>query len=172
MFSCPLTHALHPPPNTHSRKAGYGSYGPPDGWQRGARVILLREGEPASSSKTWLRLQDGSRLAQSSSDKSWWKPWEKQCVVNVCLAPAVKWGPWHHVVEVKCSAIKRRGSTPALLSLPFVSQRPSPRLPPPHPQVHVRVWSASHRPPHGPPRRWQARQQRWRPRRAPTHAGA
>ena len=29
----------------YGRKSGYGGYGPPAGWLRGARVILLREGE-------------------------------------------------------------------------------------------------------------------------------
>ena len=35
---CPAAHARR-------RKSGYGGYGPPAGWKRGGRVIVLREGQ-------------------------------------------------------------------------------------------------------------------------------
>ena len=48
-------------------KTGYGGYGPPKGWLRGARVILLREGQNTALSETWIRLEDGSVLHQAPS---------------------------------------------------------------------------------------------------------
>lgn len=59
------------------RKTGYGSYGPPKGWQHGARVIVLRQGEAARHSQTWLRLEDGSRQEQQASRKPWWSPFKQ-----------------------------------------------------------------------------------------------
>lgn len=52
-------------------KTGYSSYGPPAGWQRGARVVLLREGQAPGGSETWLRLEDGSRHTQRPSRPGW-----------------------------------------------------------------------------------------------------
>lgn len=49
------------------RKSGWGGYGPAAGVARGARVVLLRRGESAAHSETWLRLEDGSRLDQSTT---------------------------------------------------------------------------------------------------------
>lgn len=66
----PLTAALSPA----RHKSGYGSYGPPAGWQRGVRVIVLREGEDPALSETYIRLEDGTRVDQapSSTPASTW----------------------------------------------------------------------------------------------------
>ncbi|PRW60250.1 ser thr phosphatase family [Chlorella sorokiniana] len=53
----------------YGRKSGYGGYGPPPGWLRGARVIELRLGEDAAVSKTWIRQADGSVVLQEPSDQ-------------------------------------------------------------------------------------------------------
>ncbi|KAI8475327.1 MAG: Metallo-dependent phosphatase-like protein [Monoraphidium minutum] len=53
----------------YGRKSGFGSYGPPPGVLRGGRVLVLREGAAAAPAETWLRLEDGSRQDQASSDK-------------------------------------------------------------------------------------------------------
>jgi hypothetical protein len=52
LFVCQLTPAAClpacPPPRcrlAYGRKSGYGGYGPPEGWLRGARVIELRMGQ-------------------------------------------------------------------------------------------------------------------------------
>ena len=37
------------------------SYGPPLGWQRGSRVVVIREGVRGVS-ETWIRQEDGSRM--------------------------------------------------------------------------------------------------------------
>jgi len=42
----------------YGRKTGYGGYGPPKDWLRGARILEIQE-EPFAI-QTWLRLQDGS----------------------------------------------------------------------------------------------------------------
>ena len=39
----------------YGQKTGYGSYGPPPGIQKGARVLLLREGEQPGKGETWIR---------------------------------------------------------------------------------------------------------------------
>lgn len=49
--------------------AGYGSYGPPPGWGHGARVILLKAGQPAHEAETWIRLENGARVDQSKNPK-------------------------------------------------------------------------------------------------------
>ena len=41
-------------------KTGYGSYGPPAGWQRGARLLELRLGHAIQQTATWIRLEDGT----------------------------------------------------------------------------------------------------------------
>jgi hypothetical protein len=48
------------------RKSGYGGYGPA-GLQKGARVIVLVEGQDPSTSPTWIRQEDGSRVDQGPS---------------------------------------------------------------------------------------------------------
>ncbi|KAL4444638.1 hypothetical protein ABPG77_002455 [Micractinium sp. CCAP 211/92] len=53
----------------YGRKSGYGGYGPPQGWQRGARVVQLRPGEDTSRSETWIRMEDGSKVYQQKSDE-------------------------------------------------------------------------------------------------------
>ena len=53
------------------RKSGYGSYGP-SRRQKGARVIVLKRGEPADRSETYLRLADGSAFEQQAA---WRPPW-------------------------------------------------------------------------------------------------
>lgn len=53
----------------YGRKSGYGSYGPPGGWLRGARIITLREGHDPGLSDTYLRLEDGTAVQQASSIK-------------------------------------------------------------------------------------------------------
>lgn len=79
-------HAVHaslpsqlPPPPTPwplhcpvggRRKSGYGCYGPPEGWLRGARVILLHQGEDAACSETWVRQEDGSRADQAPTPEA------------------------------------------------------------------------------------------------------
>lgn len=73
---------------THRRKTGYGSYGPPQGWQHGARVILLRQGEPAHHSQTWLRMENGAHASQEASRKPWWSPFKQY----VCAFGACAWG--------------------------------------------------------------------------------
>jgi len=44
----------------YGRKTGYGGYGPPDGWLRGARVLEYTE-KPFSV-KMWIRQQDGTKV--------------------------------------------------------------------------------------------------------------
>ncbi|KAI3429468.1 hypothetical protein D9Q98_005560 [Chlorella vulgaris] len=51
----------------YGRKSGWGSYGPPQGWLRGARVIELRLGQDMADSETWIRQEDGSQAAQRPS---------------------------------------------------------------------------------------------------------
>eukprot|EP00892_Ulva_mutabilis_P003758 jgi/Ulvmu1/1754/UM117_0031.1 len=63
----------------YGRKSGYGSYGPPAGYLKGARVIVLREGEPADASETYLRLEDGSKFQQWPSSKPFWKRMQWSC---------------------------------------------------------------------------------------------
>jgi len=41
------------------RKTGYGCYGPPWGWQHGARVLEITENN-REATNTWLRLEDGT----------------------------------------------------------------------------------------------------------------
>eukprot|EP01104_Vermistella_antarctica_P008452 TRINITY_DN2114_c0_g1_i1.p1 TRINITY_DN2114_c0_g1~~TRINITY_DN2114_c0_g1_i1.p1 ORF type:complete len:179 (-),score=4.58 TRINITY_DN2114_c0_g1_i1:464-1000(-) len=45
---------------SYRRKTGYGGYGPPPGWLRGARVIEITESP--FSIRTWLRMEDGSTV--------------------------------------------------------------------------------------------------------------
>jgi len=40
----------------YGRKTGYGSYGPPDGWYRGARVFLFDQN---ININTWIREENG-----------------------------------------------------------------------------------------------------------------
>ncbi|KAL4427687.1 hypothetical protein ABPG75_001776 [Micractinium tetrahymenae] len=62
---------LHGVRLAYGRKSGYGGYGPPQGWQRGARVVQLRPGEDTSQSETWIRMEDGSKVYQAKrSDRS------------------------------------------------------------------------------------------------------
>jgi hypothetical protein len=49
----------------YGRKSGYGGYGPPHGWLRGARVIELTEG--STTVNTWIRQEDGSKVIQRDS---------------------------------------------------------------------------------------------------------
>lgn len=58
----------------YGRKSGYGSYGPPAGWLRGARVIELRQGQGAAASATWIRGEDGSKIIKSASGQSKGEP--------------------------------------------------------------------------------------------------
>lgn len=60
----------------YGHKTGYGSYGPPKGCLRGARVLLLQEGADPTKGLTWIRLEDGSLLHQSHAHKS--SLWRKQ----------------------------------------------------------------------------------------------
>jgi len=46
----------------YGRKTGYGAYGPPAGWLRGARVIEITE-NPFSIAM-WIRQEDGSKVSQ------------------------------------------------------------------------------------------------------------
>jgi hypothetical protein len=49
----------------YGRKSGYGGYGPPHDWKRGARVIELVE-EPFQIN-TWIRQEDGTQVLQNDS---------------------------------------------------------------------------------------------------------
>ncbi|KAK3239866.1 hypothetical protein CYMTET_50235 [Cymbomonas tetramitiformis] len=49
----------------YGRKSGYGGYGPRPVTSRGARVILLREGEDASVAPTWIRTENGVKHLQA-----------------------------------------------------------------------------------------------------------
>lgn len=71
------------------RKSGYASYGPPPGWPRGARLIVLREGRPAAEAETYLRLEDSSRLDQAPSDKGAGRARQRQCNRGACKARAL-----------------------------------------------------------------------------------
>jgi len=42
----------------YGRKTGYGGYGPPPGWLRGARILEITENP--FQIKTWIRQEDGS----------------------------------------------------------------------------------------------------------------
>ena len=41
-----------------------GGYGPPSGWQRGARILVLKRGEDTAQSQTYLRLENGDIIQQ------------------------------------------------------------------------------------------------------------
>lgn len=56
----------------YGQKTGFDCYGPPAGWQRGARVIVLREGQAPRDAETYVRHEDGSLLLQPPSVKPWW----------------------------------------------------------------------------------------------------
>src|SRR5690349_17783313 len=45
---------------SYGRKTGYGAYGPPPGWLRGARVLEIQENP--FSIKTWIRQEDGTKV--------------------------------------------------------------------------------------------------------------
>lgn len=59
------------------RKAGYGGYGPPEGWLRGSRVIELKIGEHGSLSSTWIAQEDGTLLSQTESTQE--KVYQEEC---------------------------------------------------------------------------------------------
>ncbi len=47
----------------YGHKTGYGSYGPPPGWQRGARILQYTFGSRGEADlQTWIRLEDGTVL--------------------------------------------------------------------------------------------------------------
>ncbi|ELR22873.1 Ser/Thr phosphatase family superfamily protein [Acanthamoeba castellanii str. Neff] len=48
----------------YGRKSGYGGYGPPPGWLRGARVIEIHENP--FKMVTWIRQEDGTVVPESS----------------------------------------------------------------------------------------------------------
>lgn len=50
------------------RKTGYGCYGPPWGWQHGARVLEIMDNTEGAN--TWLRLEDGSVEIQKQNPVS------------------------------------------------------------------------------------------------------
>eukprot|EP00742_Colponemidia_sp_Colp-10_P000495 GILJ01000539.1.p1 GENE.GILJ01000539.1~~GILJ01000539.1.p1 ORF type:complete len:403 (+),score=48.96 GILJ01000539.1:40-1209(+) len=52
----------------YGRKTGYGCYGPPEGWQKGARVIEITASP--FSYRTWIRQEDGSVVDQPVSQKT------------------------------------------------------------------------------------------------------
>ncbi|PSC76897.1 ser thr phosphatase family isoform A [Micractinium conductrix] len=52
----------------YGRKTGVGNYGPPRDVARGARVVLLREGESAADAETWIRNEAGKREDDQPSD--------------------------------------------------------------------------------------------------------
>jgi hypothetical protein len=49
------------------QKTGYGSYGPPAGWLRGARVVQLQLGEAPQWAASWIRMEDGTVVEQTES---------------------------------------------------------------------------------------------------------
>lgn len=59
----------------YGAKTGYGTYGPAPGWLRGARLIVLREGQRFSHSETWLRFEDGTRMVQPPTEGKWLWHW-------------------------------------------------------------------------------------------------
>jgi hypothetical protein len=54
----------------YGRASGFSPYGR-EGFERGARVIRLQEGERAFA--TWLRLADGSRVDQAEHEPEAWR---------------------------------------------------------------------------------------------------
>lgn len=47
---------------------GYGGYGPPDGWQRGSRIVVVQAGYPGVN-QTWIRNEDGTKTVQDDCVK-------------------------------------------------------------------------------------------------------
>jgi len=109
------------------RKTGCGSYGPPEGWKHGARVVELRIGnnDPAYSDQ-WIRQEDGSVLFQSSARRRRWKEgftWTVLCrlvrhmgVVSLCVVGVmlisrkegvVEWWRWSCYGEPGYRAVGR-----------------------------------------------------------------
>ncbi len=52
----------------YGRKSGWGGYGPPDGWMRGSRIGVLKEGQRGLA-QSWIRQDDGSRMDQAACSK-------------------------------------------------------------------------------------------------------
>ncbi len=69
----------------YGHKTGYGSYGPPPGWQRGARILQYTFGNRGEASlQTWIRLEDGTVL----NDTLTAAPPDPQTVCNAGARPA------------------------------------------------------------------------------------
>jgi hypothetical protein len=79
------------------QKSGYGSYGPPPGWLRGARVVQLKQGQTTRRSRTWVRQEDGSVLHQERAVKP---RWSKQLIcwpggfLDIVAQAAASRGVW------------------------------------------------------------------------------
>ena len=66
--------------------AGYGSYGPPPEWLRGARVVLLLEGQAPGDAQSWIRLENGSRIDQVAAMTAHVSAQaQEQCDAGKCL---------------------------------------------------------------------------------------
>ena len=62
----------------YGRKTGYGSYGPPDGMQRGARILEFSLRDDTIKFDSWIRQEDGSLDFQTESHQS--NVTQPQCV--------------------------------------------------------------------------------------------
>lgn len=62
----------------YGRKTGYGAYGPPSGWQHGARVIEISESDHIEVN-TWLRLEDKSIEIQKYIQPGLFAQWAGCC---------------------------------------------------------------------------------------------
>ena len=60
----------------YNRKSGVGGYGP-SGRQPGARVLVLREGYPASDVDSWIVVDGGREWQLWSRRQRWWAPQEE-----------------------------------------------------------------------------------------------